>query len=285
MCLCSSCAHFLRITKISHDFLWMSRRERDGVKRFREQAEEEKLERIQGQWQLESPAREYLEQVKCCNDIDCTHRMMKQGFVALKSGDWEEYKNTFRKEVKVSEWALNDEARKLSTVQEILEDHIWCVSGGKGHNNWWCAICGETYDWKQPNRLVVVQTGESVNKILNAHAVPQGLCANLIIALKLLANQQEDGDGLIQNILTNLGKGSRKGLMEGLREFMKIDNERALDVGYLNRGPGTLEVRKPKVPEACPEVTVRENSDELTSRAEEVGTQKTFFNVNHIEKE
>ena len=26
--------------------------------------------------------------------------MMKQGFVALKSGDWEEYKNTFRKEMK-----------------------------------------------------------------------------------------------------------------------------------------------------------------------------------------
>ena len=49
------------------------------------------------QWQLESPAREYLEQVKCCSDIDCTHRMMKQWFFALKSGEWEEYKNTFRK--------------------------------------------------------------------------------------------------------------------------------------------------------------------------------------------
>ena len=21
---------------------------------------------------------------------------------------------------------------------------------------WWCAICGEEYDWKQPNRLLVV---------------------------------------------------------------------------------------------------------------------------------
>ena len=43
-------------------------------------------------------------------------------------------------------------------------------------------------------------------------AVPQGLCANLVDALKLLANQQEDGDGLLQNIVTNLGKESRKGL-------------------------------------------------------------------------
>ena len=33
------------------------------VKRFREEAEEERQAGIQGQWQLESPAREYLEQV------------------------------------------------------------------------------------------------------------------------------------------------------------------------------------------------------------------------------
>ena len=32
---------------------------------------------------------------------------MKQGFVALKDGEWEEYKNTFRKEVRVSEWAFD----------------------------------------------------------------------------------------------------------------------------------------------------------------------------------
>ena len=50
-------------------------------------------------------SREYLLQVKCCNDTDCMHRMMKQGFLALKSGEWEEYKNTFRNEMKVSEWA------------------------------------------------------------------------------------------------------------------------------------------------------------------------------------
>ena len=39
-------------------------RERDRAKRFRELAEEEMQAGIQGQWQLESPAREYLEQVK-----------------------------------------------------------------------------------------------------------------------------------------------------------------------------------------------------------------------------
>ena len=67
----------------------------------------------------------------------------------------------------------------------------------------------------------MVRTGESVNqaKVFKTHATPQGLCANLINALKLLANQQEDGDGLIQNIVTNLGEGSRKGLTEGLRKI------------------------------------------------------------------
>ena len=51
---------------------------------------------------------------------------------------------------------------------------------------WWCAICGEKCDWRQTNRLLVVQTGESFEqaKVFKAHAVPQGLCANLINALK-----------------------------------------------------------------------------------------------------
>ena len=89
------------------------------------------------------------------------------------------------------------------------------------------------YDWKQPNRLVVVQTGESIDqaKVFKDHAVPQGLSANLIKALKLLANQREDGDGLLQNIVTNLCEGSREGLTSGLREFIEIDNKRALEVG------------------------------------------------------
>ena len=82
----------------------------------------------------------------------------------------------------------------------------------------------------------MVQTG--------AHSGPQGLCGNLIDALKLLANKQEDGDGLIQNIVTNLCEESREGLTNGLR-----DNDRALDVGAPRRRTGTLKVWNPKVPE------------------------------------
>ena len=67
-------------------------RKKSRVKRFRELAEEEKQAGIQGQWQQESPARECLEQVKCCHDTDCNEPMMKKGFTALKNGIWEEYK-------------------------------------------------------------------------------------------------------------------------------------------------------------------------------------------------
>ena len=122
-------------------------------------------------------------------------------------------------------------------------------------------------------------------KVLKAHAVLQGLCANLVNALKFFANQQEDGDGLLQIFVKEQGKESRKGLPDGLREFIKVDNELALDVGRLNRGTGTFKVRNPKVPEGCPEVIVSENPDELTLRAEEGGTSKARMNVDHIEPE
>ena len=38
-------------------------------------------------------------------------------------------------------------------------------------------------------------------KVFKAHAVPQGMCENLINALKLLANQQKDGDSQVQSIV------------------------------------------------------------------------------------
>ena len=57
--------------------------------------------------------------------------------------------------------------------------------------------------------------------------LPPGRCANSINALKLVANEQEDGDGLLQNIVKKLGMESTKGLTDCLREFIKIDNERS----------------------------------------------------------
>ena len=64
--------------------------ERSKAKKFRQLADEEKQAGLEGQWQQESPAKEYLEQVKFCHDTDCNESMMKKGFTALKNGTWEE---------------------------------------------------------------------------------------------------------------------------------------------------------------------------------------------------
>ena len=168
-----------------------------------------------------------------------------------------------------------------------MQDCVWWVSGGKKAHTMVVRDLWRKDDWKAPNRLLVVQTGESVNqaKVFRAHAVPQGLCGNLINALTLLANQQEDGDGLTQSIVTHLCEVSRKGLTEGLRNVIQVDFHRALEVGYLREGLGSFQVRRPKGEEGYPEVTVRENPDELTFSAEEVGTWKSYINVDHLAKE
>ena len=74
----------------------------------------------------------------------------------------------------------------------------------------------------------------------------------------------------------------RHGKQKRLREFIKVDNERALDVGELRRGTGTFKVRQPK---GGSDVTVRETPDELTLRAEEVNTWKVVIDVKHINPE
>ena len=53
-----------------------------------------------------------------------------------------------------------------------------------------------------------MQLGENEDeaKVLRAHAIPQGLCENLINALKLLANQQKDGDSPIQKHYYGAGR-------------------------------------------------------------------------------
>ena len=127
-------------------------RERLRVKKFREDAEKETQAGIQGQWQHEPPAREYLEQVKCCN---------------LYSHNDET-------------WLSCVEKRSVGRIQK----HFQSSSESHGRNNWWCAKCGDKYDW---NKKAKVVTGPMSSK---AHAVRHGLCGNLINVLKLLANQQ-----------------------------------------------------------------------------------------------
>ena len=96
---------------------------------------------------------------------------------------------------------------RTSALQQFssLEDHIWWVSTGHGDKKH-CAICRGKYEWRAPNKILVMQFGtkKDEEKVFRALAVPQGLCENLINALKLLANQQKYGDSPIQNIIIRM---------------------------------------------------------------------------------
>ena len=120
------------------------------------------------------------------------------------------------------------------------------------------------------NRLLVVQTSARASRamVFKAHSVPQDLCENLISALKVLANQQKDGDSSMQRIVTSLCERNKKSIMEGLRNFRKVDNHCALEVGHLKEGTRSFEARRPKFEEERPEVSITERPEELTLRAE-----------------
>ena len=62
----------------------------------------------------------------------------------------------------------------------------------------------------------------------------------------LLTSQQEDGDGLIQNIVTIFGEVSRKGLTEGLRNDTQVDNHRAFEVEHLREGLRSFKTKAEK---------------------------------------
>ena len=83
------------------------------------------------------------------------------------------------------------------------EDNVWWVSAGKKHCSWWCGASA------------------SQAEVFKAHAVPQGVCGNLVSALKLLANQLKDGDSPIQSIVAGLCERSKNSIMEGLRHFIE----------------------------------------------------------------
>ena len=63
--------------------------------------------------------------------------------------------------------------------------------------------------------MVQLGTNEDEATFFREHAAPQGLCENLINALKLLANQQTDGDSPIQRIATGVQERSKKASWTG----------------------------------------------------------------------
>ena len=64
-----------------------------------------------------------------------------------------------------------------------------------------------------------------------------------------------------------------------------ISSHSAVDVGGLRRGTKSIQVKKPQFSEAFPEAAIREGADELTLRAEQAGSLRTFIDTKHIELE
>ena len=90
-------------------------------------------------------------------------------------------------------------------------------------------------------------TYEDEAKVFRAHAVPPALCENLINALKLLANQQKDGESPIQNIIMGLNEKCGERITNGLRSFSASDNYSAVEVGHLRRGQRPFRFVRPKI--------------------------------------
>ena len=94
----------------------------------------------------------------------------------------------------------------------FLEDYFWWVSGRKT-TKWWCAICGEMCDWRQPNWLLVVQTGESFEQARSSKRMRHlKACAQNWSMRFNCWRINKRMEYLLQSIVTNLGKGSRSGL-------------------------------------------------------------------------
>ena len=130
-----------------------------------------------------------LEQVKGYPDTDCSAHIMGRAFHAVKSGNWEGFKEEFQKK-QVQRMDLcraqrssreglrscrpsiaQDILRKSTTdflrriiapvdaaVASLWKDQIRWVSSwhGKRQCSWWCAACGQD-DWRAPNRILVIQ--------------------------------------------------------------------------------------------------------------------------------
>ena len=95
-----------------------------------------------------------------------------------------------------------------------LKDYIWSSAHAKKQCNYLCAACGGQYNWKVPNRVLVMQdsTDRREAEVFRAHCAPLGVCDTLINALKLLANQQKDGDSPVKSVVTRLMKEAEKEL-------------------------------------------------------------------------
>ena len=75
--------------------------------------------------ELESPVKEVLEQVKKHTDMGCNGYMMRRAYYAERSGNWEGFKEKFRKTGEISEWAFAGvkEAHDKVASEDVGSEH------------------------------------------------------------------------------------------------------------------------------------------------------------------
>ena len=151
-------------------------------------------------------------------------------------------------------WKISvpDEEQRGSTLSYVRPHchryPIWWVSSGHGKKqcHWWCAACSDQYqyNWKAPNRVLSTQdsTGRREARVFRAHAAPQGVCDNLIRALKPLGKPPEKSNNPIKMEVQDFQERSQLTTVDGLRRSIMVDNDAAVSIGDLRRtrSRGTL---------------------------------------------
>ena len=64
-----------------------------------------------------------------------------------------------------------------------------------------------------------------------------------------------------------------------------MDNSEAVNVGGLRQGTKSVKAVKPRFTADFPEAVIGEGTEELTLRAEEVGSSRSFIDTTHVEAE
>ena len=72
------------------------------------------------------------------------------------------------------------------------------------------------------------------------------MCDNSIISLKLLTNQQRDGDNPVESIVTNLLEKKSQRYRGRDQEVHRSGHHDAVNVGGLRQGTQSFKVVKPK---------------------------------------
>ena len=105
---------------------------------------------------------------------------------------WSMWRNVF---IKKFIWKSTDFLRPRITFTCVcqrcklfpVEDLLWVVSTDCGErrkknsmSGWWCGACGQSYDWRKPSRLLVVQIGKwyFLEKVLIVKRFFQLFCKN-----------------------------------------------------------------------------------------------------------